>query len=117
MTKGKVENLMPSDSADGGCAASEPFALRVLGDSMEPEFKDGCIIIVDPSATAGEGAFVVAEIDSGPILRQLVIRDSKRFLKPLNPGYDTEPLPGRSKILGIVVQRAGTRRKDHKHYI
>jgi len=24
-----------------GCASSEPFALRVMGDSMEPEFKDG----------------------------------------------------------------------------
>jgi len=26
----------------------EPFALRVIGDEMSPEFLDGCIIIIDP---------------------------------------------------------------------
>ena len=40
------EELMDMDGS--GCASSEPFALRVLGDSMEPEFKDGCVIIIDP---------------------------------------------------------------------
>ena len=30
----------------GGCSALEPYALRVLGDSMEPEFPDGCVVIV-----------------------------------------------------------------------
>ena len=33
---------------EGSCGA-ELFALRLTGDSMEPEFKDGCIIIIDPS--------------------------------------------------------------------
>ena len=28
------------------CSASEPFALRVIGDDMAPEFIDGNIIIV-----------------------------------------------------------------------
>ncbi len=32
----------------GHCGASEPFALRVMGDDMAPEFRDGHIIIVDP---------------------------------------------------------------------
>ena len=31
-----------------GCSAAEPFALRVLGDMMEPEFEHGCVIVIDP---------------------------------------------------------------------
>jgi len=38
-----------------GCAASEPFALRVLGDSMLPEFADGSIIIIDPAGAIRDG--------------------------------------------------------------
>ena len=36
--------------AQTGCSAEgqEPFALRVIGDSMAPEFLDGHIIVVDP---------------------------------------------------------------------
>jgi phage repressor protein C with HTH and peptisase S24 domain len=30
------------------CSSSEPFALRVVGDDMAPEFVDGHVIIVDP---------------------------------------------------------------------
>jgi len=41
---------------DTGCADHEPYALRVLGDSMEPEFADGCIVIVDPAGDAKSGA-------------------------------------------------------------
>jgi SOS-response transcriptional repressor LexA len=31
----------------------EPFALRVIGDSMAPEFQDGCIIVIDPEGVVG----------------------------------------------------------------
>ena len=110
----KPEPLKSQMSPDAGCASSEPFALRVLGDSMEPEFKDGCIVIVDPSGVVAHGAFVVAETDAGPILRQLVVDGEQRLLKPLNAGYATEPLLRRT--LGVVVQRAGVRRQERKHY-
>ena len=33
-----------------GCASAEPFALQVLGNSMSPEFSEGCVVIVDPGA-------------------------------------------------------------------
>ena len=36
---------------EGSCSSLEPYALRVLGDSMEPEFADGCVIIVDPATS------------------------------------------------------------------
>ena len=42
-----------------GCGR-EPFALRVVGNSMSPEFKDGCIIIIDPEGLMNDGAYVLA---------------------------------------------------------
>ena len=32
------------------CVEGEPFALRVLDDSMQPEFRRGCVIVIDPTA-------------------------------------------------------------------
>ncbi len=101
-----------------GCSASEPFALRVLGDMMEPEFKDGCIIIVDPEGMVQDGCYVVAQYEEEFYFRQLCIEDERHFLKCVNEGYDERlELPGMEAIHGVVSQQAGTRRKDHKHYL
>ena len=114
------------------CAAHEPFALRVLGDSMEPEFPDGVIIIVDPSGVIESGCYVLAEIseadlaknkaaagktEAGHIFRQFVVEEERCYLKPLNLGYATLEISGQTAVKGVVVQKAGTRRRDTKHYI
>lgn len=101
---------------EAGCAASEPYALRVLGDSMVPEFEDGMIIIVDPTGLATDGAYVVAEHDGEYIFRQLAIEGDRYYLKPLNPEYDALEIGSLGAVVGVVTQRAGTRRKYHKHY-
>ena len=107
-----------ADLADhGGCANSEPFALRVLGDSMEPEFKDGCIVIIDSAAAVESGSYVLAMVDGEYIFRQLIIDNERYVLKALNKGYEEIVVPGINAIRGVIVQRAGTRRKDHKHYV
>ncbi|MFK8027143.1 MAG: LexA family protein [Gammaproteobacteria bacterium] len=102
--------------ASGGCASDEPFALRVLGDSMEPEFKDGCIIIIDPAADVKSGKYVIAEIDGEYIFRQFVQEGEKFFLQPINPGYEPVAIESSSVVRGVITQRAGARRKYHKHY-
>ena len=105
-------------SDEAGCGASEPFALRVLGDSMAPEFNDSCIIIIDPAGLINSGCYVLAQLDDGEfIFRQLLIEQERYFLKPLNDGYETVETSGQEAIRGVVVQRAGTRRADRKHYI
>jgi len=102
--------------AGGGCASDEPFALRVLGDSMEPEFKDGCIIIIDPAANVESGRYVIAEVDEEYTFRQLIQEGEKYFLKPINEGYKTVEIESASVVRGVITQRAGARRKYHKHY-
>ena len=102
--------------AGGGCASDEPFALRVLGDSMEPEFKDGCIIIIDPAANVESGKYVIAEIDGEYIFRQFMQEGEKFFLQAINPGYKPVDIENSSVVRGVITQRAGARRKYHKHY-
>ena len=112
------ENIpLQADLADhGGCANSEPFALRVLGDSMEPEFKDGSIIIIDSAAAVKSGCYVLAMVNEEYIFRQLIIEGDHYELRALNKGYEPIEVTGIDAIRGVIVQRSGTRRKDHKHY-
>jgi SOS-response transcriptional repressor LexA len=102
--------------SSGGCSASEPFALRVLGDSMLPEFAEGAIIIIDPEGTIRDGCYVMAEVKNEYIFRQLRIVENKYYLQPLNDLYDTVEISGEDVIQGVITQKAGRRRKDHKHY-
>jgi len=110
------------------CTDAEPFALRVLDDSMEPEFRKGCIILVDPTGVARDGAYVLARcvpeaaLDStaetdGYVFRQLRRFDTTWTLEPLNRTYLGEPTKtDLSEVVGVIVQRAGTRRRYHKRY-
>ncbi len=112
MHQADIENMMGSS-----CSASGFFALRVLGDSMLPEFKEGSIIIIDPDGLVKDGCYVLAEDEKETyIFRQLRIQDDKYYLVPLNDLYDTVQISGLEVIKGVIIQRAGTRRKDHKHY-
>lgn len=116
MTNPKTIPLQADLADHGGCANSEPFALRVLGDSMEPEFKDGSIIIIDSAAAVKSGCYVLAMVNDEYIFRQLVIEDGRYMLRALNEGYETIEVSGLNAIRGVIVQRSGTRRKYHKHY-
>ncbi|MDM8559167.1 S24 family peptidase [Candidatus Parabeggiatoa sp. HSG14] len=100
-----------------GCAESEPFALRVLGDSMEPEFNEGHIITIEPNGVVENGSYVFAVYEEEYIFRQLLIENGRYFLKPLNKEYPTQEIAGLDAIKGVITQRAGTRRKEHKRYV
>ena len=102
--------------SQSGCAENEPYALRVLGDSMLPEFAEGAIIVIDPGGSIKDGSYVIAIHDDEYIFRQLRIVEDKYYLQPLNDLYDTVEISGLEKIKGVVAQQAGRRRKDHKHY-
>ena len=110
---------MDSGSCGGGsCAGSEPFALQVLGDEMEPEFENGIIIVVDPDGIVENGSYVVAQLDEEFYFRQLVWDDDKRyFLKALNDRYEAMEVSGIEVVKGVVVQKAGKYRRQRKHYV
>ena len=98
------------------CQEAEPFALQVRDDSMAPEFWPGCVILIDPTGRAGDGAFVLADLGDALVFRQLRRRDGKMALHPLNPDYDVIEINSVQALRGIIVQRSGTRRRHHKRY-
>ncbi|MEZ5454131.1 MAG: S24 family peptidase [Thiothrix sp.] len=101
----------------GSCAESEPYALQVIDDSMEPEFAKGCIIIIDPTGIVRDGAYVFAVDNKDEyIFRQLRIVDGKHILVALNANYPSLEISGMDRIEGVITQRAGRRRSYHKWY-
>lgn len=98
------------------CGASEPFALRVIGNDMAPEFCDGHIVVVDPGGLVKSGCFVVVETTDDVILRQLRIGNDRYCLTALNRENAEIYLDNLDGIIGIVSQRAGRRRREAKRY-
>jgi SOS-response transcriptional repressor LexA len=103
---------------DGGCSGGEVFALRVLGDSMAPEFLDGEIIIVEPGGALREGSFVLAQAGGEWTLRQLARSGGGWALHALQAGHADHPLSDLTAVHGVVIQKAVPgRRRLGKHYL
>jgi SOS-response transcriptional repressor LexA len=92
----------PSD----GCSGGEVFALRVLGDSMAPEFLEGEIVIVEPDGAVHDGSFVLAQVDGEWTLRRLDRRGNGWVLRALHPDHPDRPLPDLAPVRGVVIQKA-----------
>jgi len=125
----EVNRLTPTT-----CTEAETFALQVLDKSMEPEFRERSIIVVDPTGHATDGSYVLAQTSvnrdstadadepdkllSSFLFRQLRRRnDSEWILCALNTTFEDQPTAADlSEIVGVIVQRAGTRRRYHKRY-
>jgi SOS-response transcriptional repressor LexA len=111
--------IVPAASAaEGDCAGAEPFALMVLGDSMAPEFSDGDVIVVEPEGLAGDGAYVVAKVDDGWTLRQLVKAGDGWQLRALDASYPVTTIADLATIRGVVIQKSRPgRRSTLKRYV
>ncbi len=103
---------------DAGCSGGESFALRVLGDSMAPEFNEGEIIIIEPDGALRPGCYVLAQWQGQWTFRQLNQRDGAWSLHALNSTYVDQLLPDLTAIHGVIIQKAVPgRRRLTKHYI
>jgi len=101
----------------GQCAEAEPYALMVLGDSMQPEFMHGEIIVIEPTGLAHDGSFVIADANDELIFRQLVKHPEGWMLKPVNPLYPNIPIENLDPIKGVIVlKKIPGKRKEAKHY-
>jgi DNA polymerase V len=99
------------------CSASEPFALRVIGDDMAPEFRDGHIIIIDPGGRVTSGCYVIARPGEEMIFRQLQDVNGRWLLRALDSSIENITLEnGLADIVGVISQRSGKRRSEHKRY-
>lgn len=108
----------PIRDNETGCAWREPFALQVLGDSMEPEFPDKCIIIIEHAERCSQGMYVFAEVEGESWFRQYQVDGQGRErLVPLNRTYPDIDLTGLEwKVMGIIIQRNIRRKTKHYSY-
>jgi SOS-response transcriptional repressor LexA len=84
------------------------FALRVKGDSMEPEFIEGDIIIVNPHLKATPGDYIVAKNDENEAtFKQYKKYGDTRILHPLNSKYEDIVLKKdvEYRIVGVVIEK------------
>lgn len=103
---------------DSACSGSEAFALRVLGTSMEPEFNEGEIIIIEPDGHLSDGAYVLAQHRDEWIFRQLCRDGTGWRLHALNPAFADMALADLSGVRGVIIQKSlPGRRRASKRYI
>lgn len=101
-----VDNLQPGEGeriATTVRVMKHTYALRVRGDSMEPKFPEGCIIIVEPEEDAIHGKFVIVRRNGDePTLKQYVEDGGSKYLKPLNQRYPIEIMRPDDVFCGVV---------------
>jgi DNA polymerase V len=104
---------------ESSCSDTDTIALMVMGDSMEPEFIEGEMLIIEMGAPAMDGWFVIGWVNEEHIFRQLR-RDAGGGwrLHALNPAYPDIAISGLNEIKGVVTQKKKPgSRKSVKYYV
>jgi SOS-response transcriptional repressor LexA len=97
--------LAADDFIETDCRAPECFALVLEGDSMEPEFKAGDIVVFAPKSEPRNGEVVVCRLKAGP---GLLLRRFRRGgaegqsirLESINANY--QPVEAQAKDVAFV---------------
>ena len=106
------------DAEFEACSSAEPFALMVLGDSMEPEFLEGEVILIEPEGLATDGSFVLARLADEWIFRRLARHGAGWRLQALNPAYPAADIPDLDAVKGVIIQKSKPgRRRAGKRYV
>ena len=107
-----VDNLQPGDAEEWIDITSKvgpnSFALRVVGNSMENEFWEGELVIIDPARESMSGDYVVAKINHDEATFKQLIKDGGNiYLRPLNSAYPVIAVPPEKefRIIGRVVEK------------
>lgn len=108
----------PTLNNETGCAWREPYALQVLGDSMEPEFPDKCIVIIEQAESCSDGMYVFVEVEGVRWFRQYREDENGReWLIALNDLYPEIDLTGLEwTVMGVIIQRNVRRKVKHYSY-
>lgn len=107
----------PAELFESNCSTnSEPFALQNLGNIMEPEFSENCIVIIDPSMKIHNLSYAVVRYKDEVYFRQYLERGDKKLLVPLNTSFEEIELEGDFEVIGCVVQQKQRKQKALHYY-
>jgi SOS-response transcriptional repressor LexA len=96
----------------------ERYAIRLVGDSMEPRIPADCYVLVQPHENPPVGMIVVAR--SGEYEYAVKVRrvnDGEIVLVPINPNYETITTDEGWRMVGYVVAYRKNRDPKGKKYI
>ncbi|WP_313104956.1 LexA family protein [Stutzerimonas nitrititolerans] len=88
-----IDNFQPGDADEWmeayGPAGAHAFILRVEGISMDPDFRPGDLVVIDPDAQWNTGDFVVAKrsSDQAVTLKQIKREGEHYYLFATNPAW------------------------------
>ena len=84
------------------------FATKMVGDSMDPKFPDGTILIFDINKEPSTGDFVLLKSSINKVeFRQIFIKNNKVLKKCMNPAhedYNATLIINNFDYLGLLVQ-------------
>lgn len=77
-----------------GATDANAFALEIAGDSMEPVFRDGDIVIVSPEAGVRRGDRVIVKTNDGEVMAKVLKRKTAQRieLSSFNPAHGDRDL-------------------------
>lgn len=80
------------------------YAIKVKGDSMSPNIKDGDYAIFIPATEARGGDVIIACNEfNEPLIKRYRIKDGKPYLYSDNPEYSPVKINERYRLIGKVV--------------
>ncbi len=108
---------MSKEAFENNCGTnSEPFALQNLGNIMEPEFSENCILIIDPNMKIHSRAYAVVRYSDELYFRQYIERGNNKFLVPLNTQCDEIELKSYFETIGCIIQQKQRKQKPLHYY-
>lgn len=71
------------------------YALEIAGDSMQPVYRDGDVVVVSPGASIRKGDRVVVKTRGGEVMAKELARRTARHieLRSLNPAHEDRQIP------------------------
>ena len=108
----------PKNLFKSNCSTnSEPYALQNLGDMMEPEFNENCIIIIDSSMPIHNKAYVIIDLNDELYFRQYFEENGRKLLRCLNSSYTEIELNNNFEVRGCIIQQKQRKQKSLHYYL
>lgn len=110
---GEAESFEPCPFDHSECA----YYLRVVGDSMFPEYLEGALILVDPAIEPQHGDDVIARTPEGQVtFKRLQITPDGTYLLALNPDWQPRRIniPADTQICGVITGTWTNKRRRNK---
>jgi len=107
----------PKALFESACSTnSEPYALQNIGDMMEPEFSENCIIIVDPGMPIHHQAYAIIDYKDDLYFRQYIVKNNSQFMHCLNSSHPEIELIDDFEVRGCVIQQKQRKQKSLHYY-